>query len=173
MQLYLIRHPPPAVAVGICYGATDLALATDPQAGAAVIHAQLPASLPLFSSPLRRCLDLAQCLPMQPVIIDPRLAEMNFGAWEMCAWTDIGPAALEAWAADPLHYTPPGGESVRALQRRVLHFLTELASQRHDAAALVTHAGVMKVISGHMQNLPPPAWMQLRFAYGSVVQVTL
>jgi hypothetical protein len=31
----------------------------------------------------------------------------------------------------------------------------------------------MKVISGHMQNLPPSAWMQLRFAYGGVVQVTL
>lgn len=173
MQLYLIRHPPPDVAAGICYGATDLALAADPQASAAAIHAQLPASLPLFSSPLRRCLHLTQRLPMQPATIDPRLAEMNFGAWEMRAWTDIGPAALDAWAADPLHYAPPGGESVSALRQRVLHFLAELASQRHAAAALVTHAGVMKVISGHTQNLPPAEWMQLRFAYGGVVQVTL
>jgi len=36
---------------------------------------------------------------------------------------------------------------------------TALASQRHDAAALVTHAGAMKVISGHTQNLPPSTWM--------------
>lgn len=173
MQLYLIRHPPPDVAAGICYGATDLALAADPQASAAAIHAQLPASLPLFSSPLRRCLHLAQQLRMQPAIIDARLAEMNFGDWEMRAWTDIGPAALNAWAADPLHYTPPGGESVSALQQRVLSFLAELDNLKHDAAALVTHAGVMKVISGHTQHLPPTKWMPLRFAYGSVLRVTL
>ena len=173
MQLYLIRHPPPDVAAGICYGATDLALAADPQASAATINAQLPASLALFSSPLQRCLQLAQRLPMQPAIIDQRLAEMNFGAWEMRAWADIGPTALDAWAADPLDYAPPGGESVSTMQQRVLSFLGELESLGHDTAALVTHAGVMKVISGHVQKLPPVEWMPLRFAYGSVVQVTL
>lgn len=175
MQLYLIRHPPPEVAAGLCYGATDLTLADDAHttaATAATLRAQLPPALPLFSSPLQRCLTLARALHPAPVC-DPRLAEMNFGAWEMRPWDDIGCTALDAWAANPLHYTPPGGESVSHMQQRVLGFLAELDRLHHEAIALVTHAGVMKIISGHAKRLSPSDWMQLRFAYGSVVQITL
>jgi alpha-ribazole phosphatase len=172
MRLYLIRHPPPEVAAGLCYGATDLALAGDAHTTAAALRARLPPALPVFSSPLQRCLALARALHPAPVN-DPRLAEMNFGAWEMCAWNDIERAALDAWAADPLHYTPPGGESVSRMEQRVLDFLADLERLNHAAAILVTHAGVMKIISGHAQRLPPADWMQLRFACGSMVQVTV
>lgn len=172
MQLYLIRHPQPEVAAGLCYGATDLALAGDAQATAAMLRTQLPPALPMFSSPLQRCLTLARALHPAPVS-DPRLAEMNFGAWEMRAWNDIERTALDAWAADPLHYTPPEGESVNRMQQRVLDFLAELDRLHHEAVTLVTHAGVLKIISGHAQRLPPSDWMQLHFAYGSLVQVTL
>lgn len=175
MQLYLIRHPPPDIAPGLCYGATDLVLAGGPcvtAATAATISTQLPPALPLFSSPLRRCLALAKSLHPAPVS-DPRLAEMNFGAWEMRAWNDIERTELDAWAAAPLHYTPPGGESVSHMQQRVLDFLAELHRLQHEAVALVTHAGVMKIISGHARHLPPADWMPLRFACGSVVRVEL
>ncbi|MBI5860913.1 MAG: alpha-ribazole phosphatase [Rhodocyclales bacterium] len=175
MQLYLIRHPPPKVAAGLCYGATDLELADDVDATAAAVatlRTQLPPSLPVFSSPLQRCLALARALHPAPVS-DRRLQEMDFGAWEMRAWDAIERRALDAWAADPLHYTPPGGESVSQMQQRVLDFLAGLEHLQHEAAALVTHAGVMKIISGHARHLPPSDWMQLRFAYGSVVRVAL
>lgn len=199
MRLFLIRHPRPAVADGLCYGATDLPLAGDPQTAAAALHRQwrdrfvaasagasaiasssdsaapLPAGLPLFASPLQRCAQfahhLARQLNTQPVIHDARLAELNFGAWEMRAWDDIGAAALAAWAADPLHHAPPGGESVAALQQRVLSFLAELQAAATPAAMLITHAGVMKVLHGHAHQLPPASWMRTRFAYGELVVI--
>lgn len=201
MRLFLIRHPRPAVADGLCYGATDLPLADDPRTAATALLDQLrkqwlvdspatspaasspdsstdvsapfPANLPLFSSPLQRCAQFAQRLARQlntqPVIHDARLAELNFGAWEMRAWDDIGAAALAAWAADPLQHAPPDGESVAELQRRVLAFLAELQATGTSAAMLVTHAGVMKVIHGHARQLPPEIWMQTRFAHGELV----
>ncbi len=172
MQLYLIRHPAPRVATGICYGRTDLALAEAAALAAARILPQLPAQLPVFTSPLRRCRQLAD--ELHPAVrSDARLQEMDFGAWEMRPWNDIQREALDGWAADPLGYTPPQGESVAALQTRVLDFLAETHRAGIERAVLVTHAGVMKVILGQVQSLPPRRWMALQFDYESVVCASL
>ena len=172
MQLYLIRHPTPLVATGICYGRTDLALAEDVAQSAARILPQLPADLPLFTSPLQRCRRLAEVLHPAPRS-DPRLQEMDFGAWEMTPWAAIQREALDGWAADPLGYAPPRGESAGELQQRVHDFVAETRGSGIERAALVTHAGVMKVIVGHAQGLSARKWMSLSFEYESVVSVEL
>ncbi|MBI5900860.1 MAG: histidine phosphatase family protein [Rhodocyclales bacterium] len=155
---------------GICYGASDLALAGDVVAAANRIRPQLPPAVPVFSSPLRRCRQLAALLHPTPVD-DERLREMHFGAWEMLPWQGIQREALDGWAADPLGYTPPGGESAGALQHRVRNFVAELALQDIAQAALVTHAGVMKVVLGMARDLPSRKWMALSFDYESVVAI--
>ena len=170
MQLYLIRHPTPQVAAGTCYGRTDLALAEHVAAAASRIAAQLPPRIDVFSSPLQRCRLLAEALHPAPRI-DPRLQEMNFGEWEMTPWDHIQRDALDGWAADPLGYRPPQGESVAELQERVLHFVEEARHAGVESAALVTHAGVIKVIVGQVQGLPAKKWMRLAFDYESVVRV--
>ena len=172
MQLFLIRHPAPEVAPGICYGRTDLALAADVAAAAARIRSQVPADLAVYSSPLRRCRELAATLHPAPRH-DDRLMEMHFGDWEMQPWKHIQREAIDGWAADPLGYAPPGGESVGGLQRRVHEFLDELVSQDIDRALLVTHAGVMKVLVGRVRALPAREWMALSFDYEGVVRIAL
>lgn len=172
MQLFLIRHPTPDVAPGICYGRTDLALAADVSAAAARIRPQVPADLPVYSSPLRRCRELAAALHPAPRH-DDRLMEMDFGEWEMQPWKLIQREALDGWAADPLGYAPPGGESVDELQRRVNDFVDGLVAQEIDQALLVTHAGVMKVLVGRERKLPAREWMSLGFDYEGVVRIDL
>ncbi len=172
MQLYLIRHPTPRVAAGICYGRTDLELAEDVAAAAARIGPQLPLRLPVFTSPLQRCRQLADALHPAPRS-DPRLQEMNFGAWEMRPWNQIQREALDGWAADPLGYAPPDGESVAQLQARVQNFVMELKDEGLERAVLVTHAGVLKVLVGDSQRLPAKEWMALKFDYESVIEVTI
>ncbi|MDP2821634.1 MAG: alpha-ribazole phosphatase [Sulfuritalea sp.] len=172
MQLWLIRHPAPQVAAGVCYGRTDLALAEDVAAAAARIAAQLPPQLAVYTSPLQRCRQLADALHPAPHS-DPRLQEMNFGAWEMRLWNLIQREALDGWAADPLGYAPPGGESVGGLQARVQDFVMELKSQSLQRAILVTHAGVLKIIVGHSRQMPAKKWMALKFEYESVIEVTI
>jgi alpha-ribazole phosphatase len=172
VQLYLIRHPTPQVAAGICYGRTDLELAEDVAAAAARIGPQLPLRLPVFTSPLQRCRQLADALHPAPRS-DPRLQEMNFGAWEMRPWNQIQREALDGWAADPLGYAPPDGESVAQLQARVQNFVMELKDEGLERAVLVTHAGVLKVLVGDSQRLPAKEWMALKFDYESVIEVTI
>lgn len=162
MILHLIRHPKPVVEPGICYGRLDVA-AENAALVAADLRAGLPGVLPVWSSPLRRCRMLAEQLHPQPVI-DERLAEMDFGAWEGCRWDDVPRAELDAWAADVAGYAPPGGESPRQLQQRALDFVAGLTVPE---AVIVTHAGVIRVLLAHWQGLAPNEWTQLVFAYGS------
>lgn len=162
-----MRHPRPRVAEGICYGRTDLDLEQDPLAVAACIRGQLPANAPVFSSPLRRCLKLAKVLSPTPRI-DAQLVEMDFGAWEMRAWSDIGAAALDRWAADPLGHAPPGGESPAHLVRRATAFYQRLVAESVTEPVVVTHAGIIRALCGLLQGLPDTQWMSLRFDYGSV-----
>lgn len=164
MRLYLIRHPQPAVAPGTCYGATDLALADDPAIHAAALRPLLPEAAPLFSSPLVRARRLAEQLHPAP-IFDDRLREIDFGAWEMQAWDALDRRLLDAWAADPFHFVPPGGEAVASLRARVAHFLAELP-QREEGAVLVAHAGVIKVCAAELAG--EEDWFSLRFDYGKL-----
>lgn len=175
MQLYLIRHPAPQVAAGVCYGRTDLPLADDVAAAAARIGPQLPPlpqMPPVFTSPLQRCRLLADALHPAPRS-DPRLQEMDFGEWEMRPWNQIQREALDGWAADPLGYAPPDGETVAELRARVRDFVMELEGEGLQRAVLVTHAGVLKVIIGHSRQLPAREWMALKFDYECVVEVTI
>ena len=168
MILHLIRHPAPLVEPGICYGRLDLA-AEDAPAVAAGLRVALPPGLPVWSSPLRRCRELADLLHPAPVL-DARLVEMDFGDWEGCAWDSIPRAELDAWAADVAGYAPPGGESPLALQRRALDFVAGLTVPE---AVIVTHAGVIRTLLAHWQGLPPARWTELVFAYGSCTRVVV
>ena len=166
MILHLVRHPPPLVNRGTCYGRLDVP-ALELAETARRLRAELPAGLPVWSSPLRRCAELAALLHDAPRF-DGRLVEMDFGDWEGRPWDDIPRAELDAWAADVAGYAPPGGESPQALQRRALDFVAGLAVPE---AVLVTHAGVIRTLLAHWQGVPPARWSELVFAYGSRTRV--
>lgn len=165
MRLYLIRHPRPRVEPGVCYGQSDVGLAEDAATVAARLKPLLP-DAPVFSSPLERCRLLAQALHPAPAY-DERLREVHFGAWEMRSWDDIGRAAIDAWAADPLHYAGHGGESVADLRHRAVACVGEVAA-KYDEAVFVVHAGVMKALAVELLGLPDPAWFSTFFAFGTV-----
>jgi len=164
VRTFLIRHPKPDIDAGICYGRSDLALAEDAGQRAAALRALLPADAPLWSSPLRRCLELAQALHAAPAI-DARLMEMDFGAWEMRRWDEIPRAELDAWAADPVGFAPPGGESPRAMRARVAALLGELP----EVAVLVAHGGVLRACVAELTGAAD--WHELHFDYGSATLI--
>ena len=167
MQIFLIRHPRPLIGVGICYGRLDVDC-EDPRPVAADLKHVLPEGTPVISSPLRRARRLAEQLDPQ-VRIDERLSEINFGEWEGQPWDSIDRKTLEAWAADVLNFTPPGGESVADLQRRAIDFVSTLEGPR---VALVTHAGILRALVGHWRKLPVEEWTQLKFEFGRMVEIS-
>jgi alpha-ribazole phosphatase len=162
MQLILVRHPQPLVAPGICYGRTDLAVAQEQMALAlATLTCTLPRGLPLYSSPLRRCAGLAaQLAPrLQSLapLLDDRIAEMDFGAWEMRQWDAIPRADIDAWAADLPNYRPGGAESVLQMANRIAAFHADLQRQLgvNGSAIVICHAGAMRLLSACHDGLAP------------------
>jgi len=171
VQVFLIRHPRPLIEAGICYGRLDVDC-EDPLPVAARIRSRFPDGTPVIASPLRRARQLAEALDPQ-ARIDARLSEINFGDWEGQAWNDIDRESINAWAADVLGFTPPGGESVASLQRRSIDFATSLDSKNSPRVALVTHAGIIRALIGHWQQLPVAVWTQLKFDFGSVTEIEI
>jgi broad specificity phosphatase PhoE len=97
------------------------------------------------SSPQRRAQQSASILAWHfgiPVEIVPAVDEIDYGEW-----TSLGFEALEGdtrwtrWNARRGTSRPPGGESMRALQQRMIRHLEQLRRIQTDAAiVIVSHA---------------------------------
>jgi alpha-ribazole phosphatase len=153
MAFALLRHLPTDIAPGHCYGRLDLPQGAQGDAAAALAGlAGFPATA-LFSSPARRCMALAQRVAAAtglPVQEDARLWELDFGDWEGRPWDAVPRAALDAWAADPWGFAPPGGESGAALVARVWEFHRALP----PGAVVVSHGGPLKVLAALIRGCP-------------------
>ncbi len=170
MELWLIRHPRPEGAEGICYGRLDLPVAEpEAEAAAARLSGLLPAIHSLHSSPAGRCRALARRLHARPVE-DERLQERHFGRWEGLTWDDIGREALDAWAAEPWDFAPPGGESARTLVERVGEVLAETVGTG-GTHIWVTHQGVARAAAAILLRLSAGTWMTLQLPFGSAWQL--
>ncbi|MEM1404056.1 MAG: alpha-ribazole phosphatase family protein [Pseudomonadota bacterium] len=148
MALTLLRHTTPDGHAGLCYGRLNLDLADSffEEAHAALTAIGEIASI--YSSPLSRCLRLAEYIAEQrglSVTVEPQLIEMDFGRWEGRPWADLPREELNAWAEDFMHARPHGGESVAMLRDRTSMALTEISrSELGNTALCVTHSGVIK-----------------------------
>jgi alpha-ribazole phosphatase len=153
MQFYLIRHPQPLIASGVCYGQSDLDVSEQEcQSVLRQLDGRLPSGITVFFSPLRRCAKLAQLLHESP-IADARLMEMYFGRWEMQSWDAIARPEIDAWAADVPAYAPGGGESVVTMAARIIDFLADLAKKNLHEAAIVAHAGSIRLMLAYQPGM--------------------
>lgn len=175
-KLWLQRHAPVVAEHGLCYGATDLEAHADETLEAArrIAH-RLPSGIVLRSSPLRRCIALADAIvalrPDLSVQRDVRLAEMNFGAWEGRAWSAIPCEEFDAWTGN-FADAPAGGhgESVRAFMQRVAAAHDEWLAGEGDAL-WIAHAGVLRAVTLLQRGIRCPTaateWPAGDIAFGS------
>lgn len=152
MKLWLLRHARVEIAAGICYGASNVLANADHTREAARSAADvLPAGLAVRVSGLGRARTLADqlcslrpdlCLPS----VDPRLNEMNFGAWEGQRWDTVPKEAFDAWTADFADHRFGGAESTQQVIDRVAAGLAEECGTGAEQALWVTHAGVIRAV---------------------------
>ena len=88
MHIYLVRHPPPIDADGLCYGRLDVAVdEKDMVRTAESIFDQIPrqtlAGARIYCRPSSRCMGLARHIasPRQPTPAED-LIEMSLGDWQ-------------------------------------------------------------------------------------------
>jgi len=171
LHLYLVRHPKPAVAPGLCYGVTDLDVAEDPVACADRLRPLLPADARTVSSPLQRARLLAHALD-PAVETDERLRELDFGEWEMKPFSDIPPHGFDTWGNALIDFRAPDGELYADMATRVW---AAFEAHRHgtDALVLIGHNGPMRALTGTLLGLPPERWLNLEFDFGHLTHLTI
>jgi broad specificity phosphatase PhoE len=97
------------------------------------------------SSPQRRALQSASILAWHfglPVEIAPEADEIDYGEWTSLNFADLeSDTRWNRWNTRRSTSRPPGGESMRALQQRVVHHLEKLRRFEADGAiVIVSHA---------------------------------
>jgi alpha-ribazole phosphatase len=177
MQLYLIRHPRPSNAAGLCYGRKDVRVDAESVAQAAMaVRERIPEpvlrSAGIFSSPSQRCVLLARELaaPREPTLAD-ELQEMSFGAWEGRDWEDVPRDQLDAWAADVWDYRPGGTESAAMVAERWRRWSTLMRRSMNVSVVAVTHAGVIRVALACAGLLNTATFSRSAIDFGSVHRV--
>ena len=148
MKIALLRHGPTEWnAAGRIQGHTDIALS---DAGLALMAARaLPFSFPrVYASPMLRARQTALALGLADPVLDGRLMEQNWGAWEGLTRAEIlardgEDAFVKAGSERGEAFRPGGGESTGELHARVAAFLKDVARKDSDAIA-VAHLGVLR-----------------------------
>ena len=148
----MIRHAMTAWnEAGRIQGQTDIPLCE--RGRRAVARLRLPGqfeSYRAYSSPLARAVETAALLGIDAPVLDRRLMEMDWGTWEGMTRESVavrnahGVARNEAKGPD---FRPPGGESPREVQVRVVEWARTAAGAVSNVVA-ITHKGVIKATMG-------------------------
>jgi len=155
----LLRHPPVTIDPALCYGRREVALACGWQDGLREQHSALQAlgAARVRASTQARCREPAAWLAERLGIalqLDERLCELDFGTWEGRPWAALERPLLDAWAADPLGFRPPGGESGSELVRRVGAFCADLLAAA-EPCLVVSHGGPLRLLPDLLRGAAP------------------
>jgi broad specificity phosphatase PhoE len=167
---YFLRHGETARnAAGRLCGSTDVPLSDAGRRQARKLAARLKSISfeALYSSPLQRALETGRivgaAIGLEP-IVDPRLTELSYGAWEGFTYKEIRrdyPELFRAWETDPATVAPPHGETGAHLVERAAPFLADVA-ERHPRGNVVVacHRTVCRLLTCHIMGIPLAQYRQ-------------
>jgi alpha-ribazole phosphatase len=144
VTLVLVRHGRTELNQrGLLQGRSDAPLDELGQHQAARVAARLGRVDRVVTSPLRRAVETAERLGVEPVV-DPRWIELDYGTLDGSPIADIPVATWAQWRTDPT-FAPPGGESLMDLYARVVSACEELAQEAAEAdIVVVSHVSPIK-----------------------------
>jgi len=111
----------------------------------------------------------------QEVKLDERLRERRFGVWEGLYFKEIEqqyPNEYAAWKADPVNYTPEGGETVPDVTNRLQNCLIDLL-QKHSGQTIVVvcHVGPIRMAVTNAFEIPENQYRQIRVDYAGITRI--
>ncbi|MDE1949693.1 MAG: histidine phosphatase family protein [Burkholderiales bacterium] len=158
MRLIFVRHGETRWNLdGRYQGRTDIELAPQGLATARRLGSRLQGAglASLLTSPLRRAgqtaAEIGAALGGRAPRADPRLTEIDFGAWQGLTQPEIKqrwPQSLRSWKRSPEEFRFPGGESLGEAFERLRDFLRRPPWTDADAAGAVlavSHAGPIRL----------------------------
>ncbi|HEV2309868.1 MAG TPA: histidine phosphatase family protein [Acidimicrobiia bacterium] len=173
-MIVLVRHgETEANRAGLLLGRADpplTARGVRQAAALARVLARRPVSR-LLTSPLTRAVQTAEAIGeatgTSPVV-EPRLAELDYGEWDGCPVADLPADVAARWRADPT-FAPPGGESLVALRERVAPCAAELLDRVGEGTVVaVSHVSPIKATILVALGLPDELAWRLRLDLASI-----
>jgi len=173
LDLYFIRHTSVNVKEGICYGYSDVDLSQTFESEVKILKKKFSISpeMVFYSSPLKRCILLAERLSITDPIIDTRLIELNFGDWELKDWSLINKTEREKWLNNYVNFRCPNGESYLDLYKRATDFFEDLIKESYKNVAIITHGGFIRSILSYILDIPLKKSFSIQIYYGSVSKI--
>lgn len=175
MDVYLVRHTPPEIPAGLCYGHLDVSLPAAFAEDAAKLLPHLPPGPPIVSDESQRCAALAAHLAKTlagTTRVDARLAELDFGAWEGRLWADIPRIQTSVWAKDVWNHSPPEGETYSALHQRVAAAWQAVLQIESSEVVIVGGIGPLRVLIVTALELPAEAFLRFQIDYGGLAKLS-
>lgn len=128
----------------------------------------------VVASPVRRTMESAEILASRlgrTVEVEDGFAEMEFGSWDGLTFAEVAErdqAGLDAWLGS-LDTPPPGGESFRDVEARVLDGLSRvLAAHEGRTVAVVSHVTPIKTLVAHAVGAPLESVLRMELSPASV-----
>lgn len=165
---HIIRHAPVRNPDGRIYGASDKPADCSDPAPFALLAARLPRPAVWITTHLSRTRDTAAAIfeagyPRSDTLVEPRLAEQDFGDWTGKTYAEVGAWERERFWLAPAHERPPGGESFVDVIARVRIALAGHSRRIGDADVVcVAHGGVVRAALAVALDLEPAS--ALRFS---------
>ncbi|MDD4075638.1 MAG: histidine phosphatase family protein [Eubacteriales bacterium] len=123
----------------------------------------------VYASPLERACESARCITERqkcPLIVDERLIERDFGAWEGAIMPELSktqPALWDIWVKTPESCPIPGAETVQEVYARSMDFAAEALARHPDGnIVMISHANPVKLILCHYLQASPNCMHRIR-----------
>lgn len=111
--------------------------------------------------------DLSRAAASAEIIAEPHgikpvsvkgIKERNFGVWEGMSFDEIRekwPEAFDAWAENPLEFSPMEGESTGEVRDRALKAFNEIIGRHNGSTiAIIAHGGINRVLICELLGMP-------------------
>ena len=133
----------------------------------------------IYASDLARCVQTIELVAKArklDIQKDARWRELSFGNWEGMSYQEIRSAfseLLEKWQTDPARVSPPNGETLYQLAKRVKSALDEINSKHGEQTVLLcTHNGPIRVLLCLALNMDLNRYWQFGIASASISEVS-
>lgn len=175
--VFLIRHGVTAWhAEGRVLGQRDIPLSQSGIAQAEEAAAALRGlkMAEVLSSPLQRAIQTAEIIGQAAgieIARDPRLIDFQLGKWTGMTYADVAKnEEYQRFVQQPESERIPGGESLEDIRRRAVAAVDQALRDNAtgDALAIVTHAGIIRVLITHYMGSRPANYHRVRVSPGSI-----
>ena len=173
---YLLRHGEHVLAGRVLAGRTPgVGLSERGRAEIGCVAERLAADgiAAIYASPLQRTRETAAIVAARlalPITCREDLIELDFGEWTGLTFDEVRrDGRWQAWSRHRGIATLPGGESMRAVQQRVVDALVELhAKHRHQSLLIVSHGDVIRAVLLFALGMPLDLYSRIEVGIASL-----